>query len=222
MNPTLKTVLNWLIAILVPVVLVLNIVRLLLTPVYPEFEYRTPVFPADRYGFTREERLEYSKIAIDYLLNDEGIEFLGDQQFADGAPMYNERELHHMVDVKVVTQAALKVWVGAWGILLALGVWAWRGGWLDAYRLALVRGGRLTAGLLAVITLFAVLAFGIAFVLFHEIFFDPGTWTFLYSDTLIRLFPERFWRDCFLYIGALSILQALLLVRAARPQPRAG
>jgi hypothetical protein len=28
--------------------------------------------------------------------------------------------------------------------------------------------------------------------LFHQIFFSAGTWMFLYSDTLIRLFPERF------------------------------
>lgn len=38
---------------------------------------------------------------MNYLTNDEGIEFLGDLKFPDGSPVYNERELHHMVDVKV-------------------------------------------------------------------------------------------------------------------------
>ena len=49
-----------------------------------------------------------------------------------------------------------------------------------------------------------LLAFGVIFVWFHQIFFESGTWTFLFSDTLIRLFPERFWRDTFLAVGLLS------------------
>ena len=68
----------------VPVFLTLVNVRLLMTPAFPEIEYRLPNFPADSYGFTREDRLHRSKIAIDYLLNAEGVEFLGDLRFPDG------------------------------------------------------------------------------------------------------------------------------------------
>jgi len=57
---------------------------------------------------------------------------------------------------------------------------------------------------LAAILLFVLLAFGVIFVAFHNVFFPPGTWTFLYSDTLIRLFPERFWRDTFIAVGVVA------------------
>ena len=107
---------------LVPVALTLTNVRLLMTPLFPNFEYNLPGFPLDLYGFTKEDRLKWSKVAIDYLLNNAGIEFLADLRFPEGqtAPLescgdyttrdctylYNDRELRHMVDVKNVTRGA--------------------------------------------------------------------------------------------------------------------
>ena len=207
-----------LVIILVPLALVLAAVRAMLNPWYLEFEYRTPQFPADPYGFSLAERLAHARIAVDYLVNDAGIAFLGDLRFPEGqqAPppscqymddcsrMYNDRELQHMLDVKLVVQGALRVWVAALLALAALGLWAWRGGWLVSYLQALRRGGLLTIILIGVILFLVLAAFGFIFVFFHQIFFSEGTWMFLYSDTLIRLFPERFWRDTFLMVGGLS------------------
>ena len=203
--------LSWLVAILVLVMLILTSVRLLMTPAFVQLEYRTPNFPPDPYGFTREDRINWSLIALDYLLNDEGISFLGDLRFEDGTQVYNERELGHMLDVKNVLQVALIVWyVSIVGVLL-LGLWAWWGGWWQEYKDGLSRGGWLTV-IFVVVTLVAVLiGFSVFFVFFHQIFFDPGTWVFRFSDTLIRLFPERFWRDAFLAIGLLSLAGGLAL-----------
>jgi integral membrane protein (TIGR01906 family) len=202
-NPGIQ-VLSWLVAILVPVALVLTAVRLLLTPVFVQFEYRTPNFPPDPYGFTRQDRLYWSQVALNYLLNDQGISYLGDLRFPDGNAPYNPRELQHMSDVKTVVQAALKVWVGSLVGLALLGVWAWRADWLAGFRHGLARGGWLTVLLVGTVILFVLVGFGVFFVFFHDIFFAPGTWTFSYSDTLIRLFPQRFWRDTFLVLGVLS------------------
>ena len=202
--PALRNALAWAVALLVPVALVLTAVRLLMAPAYVRIEYSMPGFPPDPFGFTREDRLYWSRIAVDYLTNDQGISFLGDLRFEDGTPVYNERELRHMVDVKNTVRAALSVWYLSLGLLLVLGVGALltRNG--EAFRLGLSRGGLLTVLLLAAIILFVLLAFGVIFVAFHNVFFAPGTWTFLYSDTLIRLFPERFWRDTFIAIGLLA------------------
>jgi integral membrane protein (TIGR01906 family) len=202
-NPGIQ-VLSWLVTILVPVALVLTAVRLLLTPVFVQFEYRTPNFPPDPYGFTQQDRLYWSQIALNYLLNDQGISYLGDLRFPDGNPLYNQRELKHMADVKKVVQVALKIWVGSLAGLALLGVWAWRADWLQPFRHGLSRGGWLTLLLVGTVILFVLVGFGVFFVFFHDIFFAPGTWTFSYSDTLIRLFPERFWRDTFLVLGALA------------------
>lgn len=212
----LYRILSWIVTLLVPVTLVLAAVRLLVTPAFIQIEYRTPGFPDDPYGFTREERLYWSNIARLYLLNETGIEYLGDLRFANGAPVYNERELGHMLDVKVVLGQALRLWYASLLALLALGLWAWFGGWRRLYRRGLARGGWLTVILVAVIIPLVLVAFGVFFVAFHEVFFDPGTWTFLFSDTLIRLFPERFWRDTFLALALLSLAGGLALALGLR------
>lgn len=226
----LKRLVIWLVVVFVPVAISLGVVRLVLNPWYVEFEYRTPGFPPDRYGFSLEDRLAYSKVAIQYLVNDAGIEFLGDLRFPEGeqAPdfscafmedctrLYNERELKHMMDVKIVVQSAMQVWFFSLGLIGLAGLWAWRGGWLDDFRKAVWRGGWLTLILIGLILAFVLLAFGVIFVYFHQIFFESGTWLFYYSDTLIRLFPERFWRDTFLMVGGLTGLGGFALVLLLR------
>ena len=205
-------ILSWVVTLLVPAALCMTAVRAMMTPLYLQFEYNSPGFPADPYGFTKADRLYWSNIALDYLLNSAGTSFLGDLRFKDGSPVYNERELRHMVDVKNTVKGALTVWVVSLVLLVVMGVWAWRGGWMGAVRSGMVLGGWLTMILLLGILLFVLFGFGIFFVLFHDIFFQPGTWMFLYSDTLIRLFPERFWRDIFIIVGLLSIAGSLLVI----------
>lgn len=226
--------LSWIVTLLAPLVLVLAAVRLLLTPAFLRLEYNTPGFPADPYGFTKEERLYWSNIALEYLLNDADITFLEELRFPPGqqAPpascqfmddctrLYNVRELKHMQDVKKVVQVALRLWHIGLGALLLLNIWAWRGGWWDDFRRGLQRGGWLTLALLGTILLLVLLAFGVIFVAFHNVFFEAGTWMFLTSDTLIRLFPERFWRDAFLAVGFLAGGGGLLVGYIFRPVRR--
>jgi len=210
---------TWVVVLLIPVALVLTSVRLFLTPLFINVEYRTPFFPPDPYGFTQSDRLYWSSIAREYLLNDQGISFLEDLRFEDGTAVFNDRELKHMVDAKDVVQKALIVWYGALLGILGLGLWAWRGNWGKEFRRACMRGGWLTIILVGVIVVLVLVSFGVFFVFFHEVFFAPGTWIFYYSDTLIRLFPERFWRDAFLAIGGLSIAGGLILALGLRPKP---
>jgi integral membrane protein (TIGR01906 family) len=211
-------VFSWTITILVPIALVLTGVRLMVTHAYLQFEYRTPFFPADPYGFTLADRLYYSQLTWDYALNNAGISSLSDLRFPDGSPVYNERELSHLVDVKNVVHHALYVWYGSLAALVLLGVWAWGGGWMREYRWGIARGGWLTLILIGTVLLFVLFGFGFFFVGFHEVFFNPGTWTFYYSDTLIRLFPERFWRDAFLANSLFSAAGGLILIRVFRPR----
>jgi integral membrane protein (TIGR01906 family) len=211
--------LSWLVTILAPIALVLTTVRLVMTPVFVNLEYHTPNFPADPYGFTQQDRLYWSRIALDYLLNDEGIEYLGDLRFLDGSAVYNERELKHMLDVKNVAQDALIVWYISLAAIFILAIWAWFGNWKHAYSEGLRRGGWLTLILVGAIIVVVLIGFGLFFVAFHDVFFDPGTWRFAFSDTLIRLFPERFWRDTFLTVGLLTGVGALTLVIIFKRKP---
>ncbi len=203
--------LSVLVALLLPTFLLLTSVRLLLTPAFLEFEYRTPGFPPDPYGFSRADRLRLSRLALEYLLENHPISFLGDQTFPDGRPLYNERELKHMEDVQRVVRGALWTWRLSGLALLLLALFALLRGGSWAFGTGLRWGVVLTwvgVGLLAVAVL---AAFGPFFVFFHSLFFEPGTWIFFADDTLIRLFPERFWRIAFLAAGALTALQSGIL-----------
>ncbi len=101
-------------------------------------------------------------------------------------------------------------------MLLGVGVWAWRARRLSGYGSALSRGGIWTLGLVGAILLAVVLSFNALFTLFHRLFFTGDTWLFLYSDSLIRLFPMRFWQDAFIAMGLFTVLGALLLAFFAR------
>jgi len=205
-------ILSWLVAILVPIALIGLGLRVLLTHTFLQVEYNMPYFPSDPYGFTKEDRLHWAPYAVDYLVNNADISYLGDLKFEDGSPLYNERELSHMADVKRVTQGALNVWYISLALLVMLGVWSWRGDWMQTFRLGLIRGGWLMVGLAGVIGVIVIVGilinpniFWNFFAGFHALFFEGDSWLFLYSDTLIRLFPLRFWQDAFLYAAVIAL-----------------
>lgn len=211
---------SWFVTLLVPLALLMLGVRLLMTPPFLEVEYRMPGFPEDSYGFRLEDRLKWSKPSVEYLLNAEGVNFLGDLQFGDGQPIYNERELLHMLDVKNVVQMLLKIWYADLALLILLGLWAWRSAWLDDYIWGWKRGGFLTAGLLAAMAAFAAVSFWRFFTWFHSLFFSGDSWLFEFSDTLIRLFPIRFWQDAVIYIVGLAIVLGLVIGFGLKPKSK--
>jgi integral membrane protein (TIGR01906 family) len=197
------------ITLVFPFLVVMIFVRIVMSPLFPQFEYNRPGFPADYYGFTVQDRLNYAPFAIQYLLNGDDISFLGNLHFPDGSDMYNTRELHHMRDVKVVTQYAfIFAFVGS---ILAVVImyYLWRSNRAALYS-ALLNGSRLTIGLILAIVIIAVTSWETFFTAFHGLFFAGGTWQFEYSDTLIRLFPEQFWFDASLIIGGATLLVALV------------
>ena len=178
--------LSWLVTLLVPFALMGLGLRLLLTPAFLQVEYNMPYFPPDEYGFTKEDRLRWAPYALDYLVNDADISYLGDLKLDDGTPLYNERELSHMDDVKLVTQGALRVWYVSLVLLALLGVWAWFGGWWPDYRLGLMRGGWLMVGLAVAVGLIVIVGIAINpnvfwnfFAGFHSLFFEGDSWLFL-------------------------------------------
>ncbi len=58
-------------------------------PSFPRLNTTCPVFPQDPYGFTLADRLKWSKISMEYLVNDQPIDWLANQKLPDGSPFYN-------------------------------------------------------------------------------------------------------------------------------------
>jgi len=207
-------------AILVPVAVIFLGMRVLLSSAFLNLEYRMPGFPADNYGFSQNERLHWSKLAVQYLVNDSNEDFLGDLTFLDGTPLYNDRELSHMLDVKKVIKPVISIGYASWALLTVLGLITFRNNWRSEYRKGLRLGGMIMIGFLIVIGLFAMISFWNFFTLFHSIFFEGDSWLFLYSDTLIRLFPMRFWQDAFLLAGIIILGSSLVLVAGLKPKQK--
>jgi integral membrane protein (TIGR01906 family) len=202
----------WGISILVPVILLMTSVRILLNPAWLPFEYHQKSFPADPYGFTIDDRLKWGSLSVQYLLNDAGLSFLGDLKLDDGTPLYNERELSHMLDVKILVQQMIRAWYLLLILLVAAAVYAWQAKWMRDFLFALKRGGWVTLGLIAAIAVLIFTSFTELFTAFHRVFFQGDTWLFLYSDSLIRLFPLRFWQDAFLWMAVFWLLGAGLII----------
>ncbi len=218
MKLNIQTILSYLVSLLVPLVLIGTAIRILLSPIYYTVEYNMPYFPADEYGMTKEERLQWAPYAVDYLVNNADISYLADLKFEEGDPLYNQRELSHMEDVKNVVQGALRTWYISLALLLVLALIAYRFEWRDGFFNGLRRGGWWMIGLAVAIAF--IVGVGILidpnvfwefFTLFHKLFFEGDSWLFYFSDTLIRLFPIRFWQDAFLAAAVIALGGGLAL-----------
>lgn len=210
---------GWLVALLrvilaaaLPLVLLLITARVLMTPLYMQWEYNRPGFPADPFGFTQADRLRYGPLALEYLFNNKGQEFLSEQTLANGTSLYNKRELSHMDDVKKVTRGLTGFGLGL------ITVYAIAGALLALPRAArlelcasLRAGSILTIVLIVAGLIAATTAFDWLFTQFHGLFFEGTSWIFPTSDTLIRLFPEQFWVDAFVLMFGGVLLEAAVI-----------
>ena len=212
----IRIIIGWIITIVLPFFFIMTSVRAMLTPAFLVVEYNMPGFPEDVYGFSQADRLHFGNISVKYLTNSAGPEFLADIQMQDGNPLYNERELSHMVDVKNLVQVTIRIWLVVGAGLAVLGILAAARGWLAEFWKAVFRGGWFTLGLIALLLAAVTINFNALFTVFHQLFFTGGTWLFYYSDSLIRLFPIRFWQDAFILVGGLTIILSLLAITFGR------
>jgi integral membrane protein (TIGR01906 family) len=205
-------------AFLLPLLIILAVVRLLTTDAYLSFEYGKPGFPVDSYGFTTQQRFILASTNIHYVRAHLPYDELS-KQTLNGISVYNEREVAHMADVQNVFQIALRIWQFAFILLILLAFILWKNGEYTVLLAGLRLGGFMTTGVILLIGMLAVVAWQTWFELFHRFLFQPGSWLFSYTDTLIRLFPVEFWYDATVTISVISfILGALLAALSWRAQ----
>jgi integral membrane protein (TIGR01906 family) len=208
-------VINCLLLLLIPILVILGSARLLATDTYLAFEYGKTSFPPDVYGFTSQQRFELASVNVHYVRAHLPDDALATQKL-DGTLIYNPREVSHMADVQSVFQVIVRVWQVAFVLLLFLGLILWATGEHRQFAAAIQSGGLFTSAMILTIALLAIFAWQSWFNIFHLFFFQPGSWLFSYSDTLIRLFPVKFWFDATLSISILSILVGLSLALIGR------
>lgn len=211
-------VIRWLVALAMPVFIVLLAVRILWNPWYVHWEYGKPDFPPDAYGFANAQRIEYVLQWIDYYNSDippqAGLLMFTNLRLpGTDQPLYSPYEVSHMLDVRVLTDTLWRVLAVAGvivvgGLLLLLIPRRTR---RDGYA-ALFIGGLISTILLVGAILFVLLSWRTFFVALHDVFFPPGTWTFGYESTLIRIFPDRFWFDAGVLLVGASLVTAIIVM----------
>jgi len=195
----------------IPFLIILTAIRLALLPVYVTFEYQTRSFPPDPYGFTTADRLHWSEYAIDYLIGKISHEQLGNQALDDGSPLFNIRELQHMLDVRILTGSSLAIWRGLIIFFILALLFFLISNDFEQFVRSIRLGVLVTGLIITTVLIFVSINFNLIFTKFHEIFFEGDTWLFYTTDNLIRLFPLRFWRDIFIFIGMSSVLNGTIL-----------
>ena len=130
-------------------------------------------------------------------------------------PLFNEREILHMIDVKAQIQGlgflqrlAFFSMVGV--ALGGIAVWG-RAATLRLLGRGFLYGSLVTIGLLAALGVGALIGFGPLFTLFHRLSFSNELWILdPRTDYLIMMFPQGFFMDATLITAGLSLGQAAL------------
>lgn len=170
-------------------------------------------------GIEREELLSAGKQIRDYFNNEErwldAVVRVGDDTYS----LYNEREILHMWDVKVLVRTVYNVQVAA-GLLILLIIptglaLAPRTFLRTLFRLT-AWGGAVTLAIVCLAGILSTTGFGQTFRIFHEIAFTNDLWILDPThDFLLKMFPEGFFFDATMVLVAVTVVQSLWLLYAA-------
>jgi integral membrane protein (TIGR01906 family) len=169
----------------------------------------------DSTGLSRADLDSTAGALRQYFNNDEKTFFHTVTEGGLPEPVFNARETRHMEDVK-----RLFVWVNRvqeLSVILVLAyvisffVWSRDGNVRELAQQSLVGLGIGAVGV-GGIAIFAAFGFDSAFTRFHQVLFSNNFWQLDPStDHLIQMFPEPFWRDVTIFLGATCAVEALLI-----------
>ena len=138
-----------------------------------------------------------------------------------GVPVLNERERAHMRDVRGVFAGFAVLAVVAAAGLLAACVGARRLGHPERAWSAIRSGARGLAVGVIVAGLIAFFAFDAVFEIFHRLFFAGGSYSFNpATDRLVQLFPDAFWSETTMAVGAVVLVLTLVVANVAGRRAR--
>ena len=183
---------------------------------FVRFEYDRDGFPDDRYGLTRDERERLALLGLESIRpGGEGVGLLERATLPDGSTAFERRELSHMRDVRTLLGAALTFQLVAALAVVVLALALARTRARPLVPRGLLLGATATLGVAVLAVPLILLGFDGFFARFHELFFEGDSWRFARADTLLRLYPERFWQDTAALVAALTVTQAVILAALA-------
>ena len=130
--------------------------------------------------------------------------------------LFDQREIIHMKDVKELLNTVSHVQEGSFlflFIFVTMGLFIDGTEFANSLRRLIIRASLFSVALITLLGIVAAIAFGPLFTLFHELSFSNDFWI-LNPETsyLVRMFPQAFWLEGTLLIGALTIAEALGII----------
>jgi uncharacterized membrane protein len=162
---------------------------------------------------TKAQRTSLARAALDSIVPfGGGGRELRDARLPGGRPAFNDRELRHMRDVRRYLLGLYLIHAIGIAALVALAaVRRTR----PVVRDGLAAGALFTFGVAAFVGIYLAVS-PVSFLGgFHRFFFSGDSWRFAETDTLRRLFPDRFWTDFSIALGVIVGVQALALLGGA-------
>ncbi len=185
-----------------------------------DWEYSKADFPKDRYGLPDDYRKYLAKLGLRAVLSEKGMEEFKRATLPDGRLAFNHREIKHMEDVKNFLSVFFPLVYGATALSVLALIYLRDLGLMGK---ALISASLFSLTLTVASAIFSMVNYDLAFELFHNYVFDPYSWRFSYRDTLLRIYPMKFWFDGTVFVIAsagvlclLSFVGGLLLLRYRR------
>ena len=201
----MRRLISFILVIIFPYISVGLSARIAFSEKFVEWEYSKKDFPKDRWGMEKEERLELAKLGLKAVTSDEGMKEFKEVKLKNGRKAFTRREVKHMEDVKNFLSFFLPsvyvlslFWISA---VIFLGNFE-----------ILIWSGIFNSLVLLFLGLFTFTKYDKAFEIFHNLAFDPYSWRFRYSDTLIRIYPMKFWYDGTVFVAVLSFLFGIVIL----------
>ena len=168
-------------------------------------------------GIERAELDRAAREVVDYLSSNDGSALLDVRVAVRGQtqPLFNEREVGHMLDVKRLFQFFFRlhelafVYIAVY--ITAIFLWTRERSIRRLAQQAVV-GGIVTAVALAVGAAAVLVGFDQLFTAFHLVSFANDLWLLNpATDRLVQMFPQGFWFDVSLLVGVLTIVEGGLV-----------
>lgn len=203
----------------IPIFLVLTNVRIATTE-QRVYEYSFSRYDAE--DVTGIERSELDRAASEIIVYFRAgdADALDIRVVDDGeiVPLFNQREVLHMRDVRDLIRATFRLheiaFVYIVGYIAAVFLWSGERPMRRLARQAMIAGGA-TVGVLAVAAVGVLIGFDSLFTQFHLLSFSNDFWKLSPArDHLIQMFPQGFWFDVTLGVGVITIVQGLAILGA--------
>lgn len=169
-----------------------------------------------RTGIPREELSRIGVEIRDYFNDDSELIDIDAEIYGEVQPLFTEREIIHMKDVKgLIHGVYMWQWITLGYLTASLAAYAWlrrKDALPGAVRMGFW-GGVATLLIIGALGLGSVVGFEALFLKFHQLSFANDFWKLNPRiHNLVAMFPEPFFRDATLFVALMAIGQALLLV----------